>query len=93
MPIRIQIQRTRGWRMPPNTVWVARPGRWGNPFKVSAKQTVAQAIERFRCEMPDFTREAARAQLAGRNLACFCKLGEPCHADVLLEIANAPEGP
>lgn len=28
-------------------------------------------------------------ELRGMNLACFCKPGEPCHADVLLEIANA----
>lgn len=30
-----------------------------------------------------------RGALAGRDLACWCPLGEPCHADVLLEIANA----
>lgn len=28
-------------------------------------------------------------RLRGKNLACFCKLSEPCHADILLEIANA----
>jgi hypothetical protein len=26
--------------------------------------------------------------LRGKNLACWCKPGEPCHADVLLELAN-----
>ena len=31
-----------------------------------------------------------RAELAGRDLACWCPLNQPCHADVLLEIANAP---
>ena len=30
------------------------------------------------------------ALLRGKNLACWCKPGEPCHADVLLEIANRP---
>ncbi len=30
-----------------------------------------------------------RRDLKGRNLACWCKPGDPCHADVLLEIANA----
>lgn len=30
------------------------------------------------------------AQLKGKNLACFCKEDEPCHADVLLELANKP---
>ena len=29
------------------------------------------------------------AELRGKNLACWCPLGEPCHADVLLKIANA----
>lgn len=26
--------------------------------------------------------------LRGKNLACWCKPGQPCHADVLLELAN-----
>lgn len=29
-----------------------------------------------------------RGDLAGKNLACWCPTGQPCHADVLLEIAN-----
>lgn len=32
---------------------------------------------------------SARAELAGRDLACWCPLDQPCHADVLLEIANS----
>jgi len=28
--------------------------------------------------------------LRGKNLACWCRLDQPCHADVLLKIANAP---
>lgn len=31
-PIGIQRQRTRGWRKPPNTMNVTRPGRWGNRY-------------------------------------------------------------
>lgn len=31
-PVRVQRKRTKGWRMPPNTVYVGRPGKWGNPF-------------------------------------------------------------
>jgi len=34
MPNRIQLRRTKGWRLPDNTVNVARPTKWGNPFKV-----------------------------------------------------------
>lgn len=33
--------------------------------------------------------EEIRSALAGRDLACWCPLDEPCHADVLLEVANA----
>lgn len=34
MPERVQLSRRKGWRMPPNTVKVARPTRWGNPVRV-----------------------------------------------------------
>jgi hypothetical protein len=30
------------------------------------------------------------AKLRGKNLACWCPLDQPCHADVLLELANTP---
>ena len=51
-PIRIQRKRTKGWKMPPNTVYVGRPTKWGNPFKgVDAKdsfeQMYKQAIEDY----------------------------------------------
>ncbi|HHY49048.1 MAG TPA: DUF4326 domain-containing protein [Alphaproteobacteria bacterium] len=29
-----------------------------------------------------------RAELAGHNLACWCRPGTPCHADVLIALAN-----
>ena len=35
------------------------------------------------------TIEEIRAELRGRDLGCWCPLDEPCHVDVLLEIANA----
>lgn len=31
-------------------------------------------------------------KIKGKNLACFCPLDKPCHADVLIEIANQPTG-
>lgn len=88
--------------MPPNTVRVTRPGPFGNPFLVEemgAHEAVA-AFRRFVTgplwEDPDVRaqQEALRAaipSLRGWNLACWCKLGPfnwPCHADVLLEVAN-----
>ncbi|HWA18843.1 MAG TPA: DUF4326 domain-containing protein [Devosia sp.] len=34
------------------------------------------------------SRAEIRSELAGHNLACWCKPGTPCHADVLIEMAN-----
>lgn len=34
MLLRIQRKRTKGWRMPPNTVSVTRPGPYGNPYTI-----------------------------------------------------------
>lgn len=36
-PIRVQRKRTKGWKMPENTISVTRPGKWGNPFMVGKK--------------------------------------------------------
>jgi hypothetical protein len=35
--------------------------------------------------------QAAKKYLRGKDLACWCPLNQPCHADVLLQIANQPE--
>lgn len=32
-------------------------------------------------------------ELRGKNLACWCPHGRPCHADVLMELANRKDGP
>lgn len=34
------------------------------------------------------TLDEIRAQLAGHDLVCWCAIDQPCHADVLLELAN-----
>lgn len=101
MPDRIKLSRRKGWRMPENTVVVARPSSWGNPFRVGENAIdQAQAVEQFRdlAMDPGRTyqewRQTVREQLGGKNLACWCPLVDangnpvPCHADVLLEIAN-----
>lgn len=107
LPRRIQRQRTKGWRMPPKTVYVGRPSKFGNPYRLS-DYTFARAdgtpyedeaaaremaIRDFRLWL-DVTRGGERMSklipaLRGKNLACFCPLDQPCHADVLLELANA----
>lgn len=46
------------------------------------------AIQLFRRFIPLELQIAAHQELRGKNLACWCREGTPCHADVLLEIAN-----
>jgi len=99
--VRHVLSRRSGWSMPDNTVSVARPHKFGNPFRVGAKCTQARAVELFRMWLngdteryPDLEpkrREILQClpTLRGKNLACWCKAGTPCHADVLLDLANS----
>lgn len=138
-PRRVQLRRTKGWKMPENTVRVARPGKWGNPFDFRKSDCCWVALS-YGCRGDRLGRQEASVrafrewinpgygrrhalmelqpafgndrdkvpvgpkitaglaptltevvgELRGKNLACFCKLDEPCHADVLLELANPP---
>lgn len=113
MPKRIQRKRTKGWRMPANTIYVGRPTLWGNPFihedpkeAVNAFKTLINGGTSSFAMGPDklqfannahpntlhwswaeWTRENLH-KIAGKNLACWCPLDNPCHADVLLALAN-----
>jgi len=98
-PRRVRLRRTRGWRKPPGAVVVARPSRWGNPYVIGAVHdgralTREETVELFREALLagrlDFDVRAVRASLRGHDPACWCPLDVPCHADVLLEVANQP---
>lgn len=104
MPKRIQRKRTKGWRMPENTVYVGRGSKFGNPFRVSDYAVTGHAIADYRLyldgkiELPGhYSGELASAlfkaeirhKLRGKDLACWCKEDAPCHGDLLLEIANS----
>lgn len=93
-PVRVQRRRTAGWRMPEGTVYVGRPTRWGNPFTI-AEHGRDEAVARYRVALlADPARlTAARQDLHGRDLACWCPLDLPCHADVLLKFANTDPTP
>lgn len=80
--------------MPPNTVKVCRPTKWGNPFVIGVDGDREECVTKFAQDIGwinsrlGFDYEDIRSELAGKNLACFCDLNLPCHADVLLAIAN-----
>lgn len=108
-PRRIQRKRSKGWRMPPDAVYVGRPTRWGNPFRVGVDGTAEECVALFAkwfnadvapvgSELYEFRRKhgwlgfelacVVKHHLAGKDLACWCAEGQPCHADVLLRLAN-----
>lgn len=119
-PQRIQLSRKKGYRKPEGAISVARPSRWGNPFRVGfsyrwtdgapcpyprpAKAVEGEWEQLERCEsirhavlwyeawitkMVPIMAEDARTYLRGHDLGCWCPLDqEPCHADVLLALAN-----
>lgn len=99
--------------MPENTVYVGRPTKWGNPYKIGENysedvfqdgrliyiqswtnidaQTAVQFYEEaiaLRYKIIKFTMDEIVAELRGKDLACWCPLDSPCHADVLLALAN-----
>jgi len=134
-PKRIQRKRTKGWRMPPNTVYVGRPTKWGNPFRLMNDNLIhcnasdrrkilppwviydnenlwlqdtglKEVVRLYKLWLSDalthpqspeynmlvpprkFYNQNVRQELRSKNLACFCPLDKPCHADILLEISN-----
>ncbi len=98
-PTRLRLSRAKGARLPAGAINVARPTKYGNPHRIglcpicAVTHTAAEAVAEFRAMIEtDWTneiRERIIADLRGHDLACWCKPGTPCHADVLLEIANA----
>ena len=101
-PTRIQRKRTKGWRLPEGAIYVGRPSIYGNPFQVTDTFLARVAVNVFAewadRETVDSNLYAAehvrlmaaleRGDLRGKDLACWCPLDQPCHADVLLELAN-----
>ena len=88
-PVRIQQKRRKGWRKPRNTICVSRPSKWGNPFNVE-EYGRERAVAMYRDYLTNGNgRKLPIEALRGKNLGCFCALDQLCHADALLELANA----
>jgi hypothetical protein len=95
-PKRIQLRRTRGWRLPDNAVIISRPTKWGNPFRIGVDGTREECVRQFgRWIVGDDpkARDLRRAldELRGKDLACWCPPG-PCHGDMLIAMANGGGG-
>lgn len=72
----------------PNAVYVGRPSDFGNPFSVEVFGRKV-AIEKFAAlvERDEEFKNYIKQHLKGKNLLCWCS-PLPCHADVLMRIAN-----
>jgi hypothetical protein len=149
-PVRIQLERRLGWKLPPGSRSCARPHLFGNPFPLGTYQALARvpaadmvtpweyegrvsgdgtrhdihwpggevtvhhvrymtraevvathrraliaptsALRLYHRRTRQYvTVELVRRELAGLNLACYCRLDHECHVDTLLWVANAPE--
>ncbi len=102
-PIRIQLSRRAGWKKPEGAIVVARPTKWGNPYKLTdykyegafdEADARAKAVRDFEASLsigegaPWQLMRRDRHELRGKVLACWCRADQLCHADVLLEWAN-----
>ncbi len=69
---------------------MTRPTKWGNPHPLQLGRD--EAVRRYRDDLVAgrlrISVEDVVRELRGRDLACYCPLDQPCHADVLIAIAN-----
>ena len=69
-------------------LYIARPSRWGNPYRIGPDGDRTEVIEKYRAwllQQKDLMAEIA--DLHGKTLGCWCR-PYSCHGDVILEIAE-----
>jgi len=97
-PVRLQLSRRAGFDLQKlsrktnglEAVVVSRPSKWGCPYPLKKESERPKIMTKFREYLrahPALVKKA-RVELAGKNLACWCKPGLLCHADVWLEAVN-----
>ena len=101
----LRLTRTFGSTLPEGTIYVGAGSGWANPFALdnpapqneyrdlgTAPKSESDAVAIYRRYLTEGSRaDIVRKHLTGKNLSCWCPQGTPCHADVLLEVANSPE--
>ena len=74
--------------IPANAIYVGRPSKWGNPFPISKAIPREMSISLYSGYLkhnPGLLKFLD--ELKGKDLVCWCA-PLPCHADILLEVAN-----
>jgi len=84
----------------PDAIYVGRPSKWGNPFKMNdpllpaglsmlgRRKAVIDEYRLWIIRQPDLI--DSLSELKGKDLVCWCA-PLPCHADILLQLANEEE--
>lgn len=73
--------------LPEGAIYVGRPSKWGNPFRIGYDGTRDEVISRYENYLGESGLIDDIAELRGKDLVCWCA-PKPCHADVLLRLAN-----
>ena len=90
-PDTVKVDRSTKWGNP----FVVKPGRTRD-YAVKLFGGMLQGYLCISCDSPTPDEQKAyrrmvildHAELRGKNLACWCPIGAPCHADVLLALAH-----
>ena len=92
-------------KIPPDAVYVGSSSKWGNPWRIGEKHPVdnhrltrEEVIEFHRNSIQQMLKTKREdgsvilnlEELRGKDLVCWCA-PLPCHADILLELANSPK--
>jgi hypothetical protein len=75
-------------RTDPYDVYIGRPSKWGNPFRLRREGDRGAVLIQYRAWLmtrPDLLSQLG--ELRGKVLGCWCK-PKACHGDVLAELAN-----
>jgi hypothetical protein len=91
-----RIQQFRGRRLPLGARSVARPSRWGSPYRLiehggeyPREQAIALYRQRLLAMQPAELAEFLAPLRTAKALACYCSLDKACHVDVLIEMLKA----
>jgi hypothetical protein len=86
-----KVWNIRDKNTPKEAIYVGRPSKWGNPFKLRYDTTEERLEVVFNyknyIERKLLDKELDIKELQGRDLSCWCA-PKHCHADILLELAN-----
>lgn len=106
MPRRVKVQGDLfHGQIPKGAIYVGRaaPGlprsRYANPHRIgkwcrlctTTHETPADAVKAYEIHTLPRLAEQARKDLAGSDLACWCRDSDPCHVDPLLAAVNQPQ--